>query len=366
VFYLILSGKDDIPNSLFILVLNFDNKSYMKRLLILFALLLGLGGIAYYLNNNADNGKTSLSGEDRNFAFQRDQIGKIAVQKVGEKMQTFTRKEGGIWIVDDKYKVSQFTMPYLLQSVSDLTIQSIPPKNATKNILNDFKKLGIQVKIYDLEGKEVRSYKVGSESHDDKGTYFLMDGSNQPYNMYIKGFDGTMRTRFFQPIDKWRDREIWQYDPKDIVEVGVKYHKNEKESFLLKVDESKIDVRPLSQFIKPSDKDINQDKCKAYLSSFTRIYAEDYDNDNIRKDSISNLIPFATIAVKDQTGHVNEVDFYPFRDLLLKNVNTKDLEEAKKIERFFIKHSKGDFMVVQKRQVKEVFRPYDFFLKEDS
>ena len=50
--------------------------------------------------------------------------------------------------------------------------------------------------------------------------------------------------------------------------------------------------------------------------------------------------------------------------IFLKNVNTKDLEEAKNIERFFINHSKGDFMVTQNRLVKEVFRPYDFFLME--
>lgn len=338
----------------------------MKRLAILFAILITLAGVAYYLNLNSNDGKTSLTGNDRNFAFPRDQIGKITIQKTGEELQTFTLKDGGEWYINDKFKVSQFTMPYLLQCVSDLTIQNIPSKKATKNIMNDFARVGIQVKVYDLNGEEVRSYKVGLESFDDKGTYFLMDGSKQPYNMYIKGFDGTMRTRFFQPLDKWRDREIWQYDPKDIAEVGVKYHKNQKESFRISVEENSINVRPLSQFIAPSDKEVDQDKAKAYLSAFIRIYAEDYDNNNIRRDSISNLIPFVTVAVKDKTGHINEVDFYPFRDLLLKNVNTKDLEEAKNIERFFLKHSKGDFMVAQMRQVKEVFRPYDFFLKEES
>jgi len=336
----------------------------MKRLAILFAILISLGGIAFYLNTTADDGKTSLTGADRDFSFPRDQIGKVTIQKVDMPLQILTLKGGGHWYINDKYKVSQFTMPYLLQCLSDLTIQNIPPKSSTKNILADIDRVGLQVKVFDLDGKKVKSFKVGLESFDDKGTFFLMDGSKQPYNMYIKGFDGNMRTRFFQPIDKWRDKEIWQYDPGDIVEVSVEYHKSQKESFKLTVDGSKINVVPLSPFIKPSEKEINQDIGKAYLSVFTRIYAEDYDNENVRRDSIAGIVPFATIAVKDKTGHVNEVDFFPFRDLLLKNVNTKDLEEAKKIERFFINHSKGDFMVTQKRLVKEVFRPYDFFLKE--
>ena len=335
----------------------------MKRLVILFVILISLGGVAYYLNSNADDGKSSLTSSDRDFAFPKEQIGKITIQKVDFPMQTFTRKEGGNWYINDKYKVSQFTMPYLLQTISDLSIHNIPPRNSNKNIYKDIEKAGIQVKVFDLEGKQVRSYRVGLESFDDKGTVFMMDGSKQPYNMYIKGFDGNLRTRFFQPVDKWRDREIWQYDPDDIQQVEIEYHKSQKESFRLSRNGSSFEVEPLSQFISPSDKAVNQDIARAYLSAYTRIYAEDYDNENIRRDSISQLIPFATVAVTDKTGAKKEVDFYPFRDLLLRNVNTKDLEEAKRIERFFLNHSKGDFMVAQFRQVKEVFRPYTHFLE---
>jgi len=337
----------------------------MKRLLILFVLLVGLGGIAYYLNTTADDGKTSLTAADRNFAFPKDQIGKVSLQKVGGPKYTFTLREGGEWYINDTYKASQFTIPYLLQTLSDITIQNLPAKNSIPNILRDFQKSGIQVKVYDLDGNEVRSYQIGLESYDDKGTYFLMDGSNQPYNMYLKGFDGDVRSRFNQPLDKWRDRVIWKYDPEDITEVVVEYHKSQKESFRLKKDGSKIEVTPLSSFITPLDKEVDQKIASSYLSGFKRIYAEDYDNQNVRKDSISNLVPFATISVQDKTGKTNKVDFYPFRDFLLKNVNTKDLEEAQKIERFFINHSKGDFMVTQKRMVKEVFRPYTHFFQED-
>ncbi|MEM9546622.1 MAG: hypothetical protein AAGA77_11660 [Bacteroidota bacterium] len=336
----------------------------MKRLAILFVILISLGGVAYYLNSTADDGKTSWSATERDFSFPRDQIGKVTIQKVGDPMQTFTLKSGGTWYLDDIYKVSQFTMPYLLQCLGDITIHNIPSKNATENILRDMDRMGIQVQVYDLEGNKVRSYRVGLEAHDDVSTSYIMDGSNQPYNMYLKGFDGDVRSRFLHPIDQWRDREIWQYDPKEIVEVDVKYHKDLKESFKLTVQGSSYNVTPLSQFIEASEKEVDQDRARAYLSAFTRIYAEDYDNENIRRDSISALVPFVSISVKDKNGHVNAVDFFPFRDLLLRNVNTRDLEEAKKIERFFINHSKGDFMVVQKRQTKEVFRPYSFFLKD--
>jgi len=191
-----------------------------------------------------------------------------------------------------------------------------------------------------------------------------MDGSNQPYNMYLKGFDGNMRSRLYQKIDKWRDKEIWQYDPNDIVEVGIKYHKNQKESLLLKVDGSNIDVKPLSKFITPSEKEVDQDRARAYLSAFTRVYAEEYDNNNSRKDSIRSLLPFVTVAVKDKTGHVNEVQFFPFDDIVSKSINTRNMADAAKIERYFLYHNKGDFMVTQTRMIKEVFRPYSFFLKD--
>ena len=339
----------------------------MKRLLILVAILLGLAAVAFYLSPKEKGPDTSISTSDRQFAFPEDQMGMVTIKQVDRPIKTFTRGDGGIWYLNNKHKVSRFTIPQITKTLANITIQNIPSKNETKTILKDIRETGIQVKIYDLDMKEVRSFKIGTESYDESGTSFLMDGSNQPYNMFLRGLNGDVRTRFTQKIDRYRDRELFQYKSEDIREVSVEYHKDQKSSFKLTSDGSDIDVVPLSQFLDPVDKPVSPDRVKAYLGGFSRIYAEDFDNDNVRLDSIRALVPFATVTVKDKQGSINEIDLIPFKDIITRNSNTRDIAQAKKIERFFVnKTTDGeyDFMVAQNRLLQPVFRGYDYFFKD--
>ena len=336
----------------------------MKKLLILLAFLIGLAAVAYFLKPQNDGPKTSMDTSDRNFAFPEDQMGMVTVKAKGRALQTFKRGNGGIWTLNDKYKVSQFTLPQITKTLSSIKVQNIPSRGETESILKDIAKVGIQIKIYDLDLKEVRSFQIGLESYDESGTAFLMDGANQPYNMFLSGLYGDVRTRFTQEVDRYRDREMFQYLAEDITEVSINYHKDQKSSFKLTVDGSDYKIEPLSQFLQPTTKSVSPDRVKAYLGGFSRIYAEDFDNSNVRLDSIRALIPFATVTVKDKKGSSNEIDFIPFKDIITRNSNTRDISQARKIERFFInKTTDGnyDFMVAQNRLVQPVFRGYDYF-----
>jgi hypothetical protein len=338
----------------------------MKKLMILFALLIGLAA-AYFLKPQNSGPKTSMDTSDRRLSFPEDQMGMVTVKPKEKILKTFKRGTSGIWTLNDKYNVSEFTLPQITKTLANIKIQNIPSKGETKTILKDIAKSGIQIKIYDLDGKEVRSFQIGLDSYDETGTAFLMDGSTQPYNMFLKGLNGDVRTRFTQKIDRYRDREMFQYNSEDIKEISVKYHKDQKSSFKLTVDGSDYKVEPLSQFLEPTTKPISPERVKAYLGGFSRIYAEDFDNTNYRLDSIRALVPFATVTVKDKKGSINEIDFIPFKDIITRNSNTRDINQARKIERFFInKTTDGnfDFMVAQNRLAQPVFRGYKYFFNE--
>jgi len=335
--------------------------------MILFALLIGLATVAYFLKPQNEGPKTSMDTSDRNFAFPEDQMGMVTLQSKGQELKTFKRGTGGIWTLNKKYKVSQFTIPQIIKTLANIRIQNIPSKGETVTILKDIAKVGVQIKVYNLDLKEVKSFQIGLESYDETGTAFLMDGSTQPYNMFLKGLNGDVRTRFTQKIDRYRDREMFQYKAEDITEISVKYHKDQKSSFKLTVDGSDYKVEPLSQFLEPTTKPVSPDRVKAYLGGFSRIYAEDFDNTNVRLDSIRALVPFATVTVKDQKGSTNEIDFIPFKDIITRNSNTRDINQARKIERFFInKTTEGnyDFMVAQNRLAQPVFRGYNYFFEK--
>ncbi len=338
----------------------------MKKLMILLALLIGLAAVAYFLKPQNDGPKTSLDTSGRRFSFPEDQMGMITVKQKKRPLKTFKRGEGGIWYLNDKFRVSQFTLPQITKTLAKIEIQNIPSKGETQTIIKDIEKVGIQIKIYDLDGKEVRSFQIGVESYDETGTAFLMDGASQPYNMFLRGLNGDVRSRFTQKVDRYRDREMFQYLSEDIKEVSVNYHKDQKSSFKLTVDGSKYEVEPLSQFLEPTTKSVSEERVKAYLGGFARIYAEDFDNNNVRLDSIRALVPFATVTVKDKKGITNEIDFIPFKDIITRNSNTRDINQARKIERFFInKTTDGqyDFMVAQNRLSQPIFRGYDYFFE---
>lgn len=339
----------------------------MKKILVLLVILAALAAIAYYLKPADDSDRSSLSGSDREFNYPKEEIGKFVISKPGKESLTFERKRGGIWMINNQYKASQFVVPTLLAPLSNMKIQFIPSKKETQTILADMDRIGIQIKVYDLEGKEVRSYRVGLAAHNDSGTAYLMDGSSQPYYMYLKGLAGDIRVRFSQSISSLRDRCLFEYKPDDIKEVSVKFHKDQKSSFKLVMDGEEATVTPLSSYISPIDKPINYDYVKAYLGAFNRIYAENFDNENSRRDSLEALVPFVSITVTDKNGETNAADFLPLRDIITRNVNTRNVQDAATIERYFVLHKKeglDDFMLAQHRNVKGILRPYDYFFQK--
>jgi len=338
-------------------------KRIMKKILILLFVLIGLGAMAYLLKPEDKGAKTSLSTTDRDFAFPEAKMGKVTIQKKGEEMQSFERK-GGSWYINEKYKVGDHTIPQLTTTLSKIAIQNIPSKKETILMLKDLEDNGIYVRIYDLEGNLAKSYTIGLESLDESGTAFLMDGAKQPYNMYLRGYETEIRSRLLHSIDEWRDKSLFDHKANDIKEIAIKYHKDQKSSFKLEINGGDYKVAPLSKFMTASNAPINKNRVNAYLGEFEKLYAENLDNENIRRDSIAQLVPWATVAIMTNDGNINEMDFFPFQDLVLKFVNTKEAKEANKIERFFVnKKDHSDFYVAQNRVLRRIFRDYQFFLE---
>ncbi|MEE9439055.1 MAG: DUF4340 domain-containing protein [Saprospiraceae bacterium] len=331
----------------------------MKKNVILLAVLICLGLLAYFLVNKSNAGKVISA--DRLFAYPKEKVKKISVEKVGKPIQNFELKNGN-WYINNKYKIENHTIRHMLDAISNVTIQNIPSNKAKATILKDMKTDGISVKIYDNSSKAVRAYTIGTKAHDDKGTAYLVSGQTQPYNMYIKGFDGDLRARFYHKIDDWRSKEIFAYNPKEIEEIIVDFNKNNEHSFRITKHKGQYDVNPLNQYIKKSKRPLSQDVIRGYVSLFDKVYGESFDNDNLHKENIErNNSPFATISVTAK-GKTKTIELFPFRDILLEGVSTKDIEEIEQIERHFVKINKNeDLMIAQNRLIKPLLRPYSIF-----
>ena len=96
------------------------------------------------------------------------------------------------------------------------------PRQAVADVVKDMATEGIKVEIYAKNGKALRTFYVGGSTSDDRGTFMMMENSNEPYVMHIQGFQGMLRPRFHTDEQDWRDRFVFKLKPEDIKMVDRK------------------------------------------------------------------------------------------------------------------------------------------------
>jgi len=331
----------------------------MKKTLILLAILVTLGAVAYFLKTNNANDNSSIDLSDRNFAYENENnIGKIILQKPNQKAQIFERR-GQDWYVND-YLVGEYKIPTLLKAITSVRVEHLPPKNTIPTIYDAIKKDGVHVEVYTKSGKKVRSYTVGPNANSGRCTYMLADGKDQPYCMNIKNF-GQLRPRFVQTLDTWRDVALFRLDKEDITDLTVEYNKDYTSSFQIIKNRGDYIVKDIGGLTKGNK--INQARVLDYLSEYEKLYGEGLDNNYNLKDSVSNLLPFATVTVIKKGGESKSIKLFPKEEV--QNISDEVLttDDTKQIQKYFVSTSDGDFMVAQHRLIRPIFRPYDYFIE---
>lgn len=339
----------------------------MKRLLTLLIIMLLLGGIAYYIHNSQENKGPAQSASydfsDREFAVKDiDNIGKIEIQKAYQD-GTVLDKRNGVWYVNGKYEANKAAVEYLLNTIKGVEIQNIPPRSSVPNIVKELERSGLHVSIYDTKGNLMKGYTIGSLAYDEMGTSFLLDGKQQPYNLFLKGFEGRLRERYSNTEEQWRSKKVRTGKPDQIEKVTMEYPKKQSQSFVLDNSTATPSVTTLSKFVKKGEKEINPDKVRAYLSEFNNLYAEGFENEYFFKDSITQLIPFATLTLEEKDKDPKVIDFYSYYEMNNPTADIDNTNPALLVERYYANVRDEDFLLVQGKLFKGIFRPYDYFVK---
>jgi len=330
----------------------------MKRLIILFAIMVFLAGGAYFAKEYAgDKGNTSIDTSDRKFAFDdKDDIAKIIINRADKKVNTFTNKKGR-WYIND-YLVADYKINLLLNAITKIRVENLPPKTGHQTIFKSIKENGINVQVYNKSGKKVRAYDIGPDATNDRCTYLVLEGFKQPYCMNISGF-GSLRSRFNQDVALWRDVAIYRLAEDEIASVKMEYNKDYTSSFEITNEGGKVSVIDIGG--KTKGQQINEAKVKSYLSAFRELNGEGYDNDYILRDSINTLLPFATVTVQETNGKVKSMKLFPMAEMIDPEDESFDAEDALRLEKYFVEISNGDFMVAQQKLLKPIMRPNSYF-----
>ena len=324
----------------------------MKRNLILLIAILLIGAVALYLNRHRGDVTSNIDRAESNFRIENTgTIGRIILtQKDGTRSDL--RREGDHWLINDLHRARQSNVDHLLLGIQRQNLDHIPNKSATTNILPSMAVTGIHVEIFDLQGKPLLNYYVGGVTQDERGTYFLKEGSSQPYCLNQPGFDGGLRARYaLTPID-WRDVRFWMEKPEAMDTMKVFYPKMRQHSFVIYKKGSSWTVDPM--FITtPKKEGLVPNRIESYFTTLSMLACEDYMNDVPERDSVLQMIPFMDMTLV-YPDHRSSIRFYPIQ----KGVTS---EYAPPVSRYFVEYEGHDFMIGQHEVMKGAFRSYDYF-----
>ncbi len=332
--------------------------STVTKLLLAAFVVLGLATM-WYLNKRET---TSLSGADYDFSVKDTaSIGKIFIADRANHSVTLTRN-GDHWMVNGKYRARTSPIRNVLTMLHNVTLKYRLPRAAVRTAVKDLATLGIKVEVYNRSNKLLKAFYIGGPTPDERASYMVMEGSNEPYVAFEPLIDGALSQKFFSQEVEWRDRTVFQEDVNNIAELSVDYPSQKDKSFRLTSTNSGYTVTPFYPSIPRSMQPYKKGSAESYLVGYNKLGAEGFELNNPYRDSISAMTPFAIISIKSTKGDTKSVSLHPIvsYDKEGKPI-ISDMTGKVVVERYYANCSWGDFMMVQDQLVKKYLMSYQSF-----
>ena len=116
-----------------------------KRILIIAAVLIGLGLLAYILAKKDEKQSIGIDLSDRDFSVENvEQIGRISLKSKTYPELVFTRS-GDTWVINNRYPVNEITFKNFLGTLTNLRMVYLPPKESMPKIVEDTRNNGIHI-----------------------------------------------------------------------------------------------------------------------------------------------------------------------------------------------------------------------------
>ncbi|MGA1544013.1 MAG: DUF4340 domain-containing protein [Saprospiraceae bacterium] len=334
----------------------------------LLLILLSVAGLSYWIvsqvENKSEGGSMNQLSAERNFAVPNiEEVAKVFLaDRKGNT--TLLLKQKDKWLVNDRYKANPNTIENLLNTIQKIEIKYKPPKAAVNQMLTNLATEGIKVMVYDERDRLLKSYYVGGATGDELGTFIIMEGYEEPYVGHLPGWTGNIRFRFNLTGEDWRDKTVFEYPLGTIHKLSIDYPNQPQHSFSL-------EKRGRDYFLnRPTDKLVqkavlvNQGLVERYLKAFEKMGAEAFENNNPRKDSIIEQIPFALINLESTIGKSQQVSLFPIQPAFIQvDAETGEpIPSANNIERYFAFNLPNDLYLIQHRVFQKILLGYDYFV----
>lgn len=331
----------------------------MKKTLLLAALfaLLGIGAWMALQHKKSQN-STAQSWDMEFGVDDTNEIGKIFLADRKGQTATLERKKN-FWLYNGKYRARPTAVSSLLETIQTLKVEYIPTNASDPELVKSLATEGIKVEIYDRQNRVMKKYYVGGVTNDERGTYMIMEGAEKPYVVHIPSFVGQLRVRYMMGDDNWRDRAVFYEKPEEIQSVSVEYPKQKNQSFRIeKLDAASYAVKPFYSTTPVINGPQRKGIAEAYLLQFESMVSEGFETNNLSRDSVSSLVPFAVVTLHTTDNTEKKVRFWPV------DVERNPVTGELFVIRYYADLNNGEaFYLTQHRVFGPLFRGYPFFFE---
>lgn len=347
-----------------------------RTILIVLTLLL-LVALVLWFTQRSD----TFRGEATDFTLNDSStVTRIFMSDKNNNTVTLVRLGPGKWTVNEKYDAQSLTIDMLLRTMVNIEVRQPVAKAAHDNIIKELAVNSVKVEIYqqvyriDLFGlkllpheKLTKVYYVGGATQNNQGCFMLMQGSDEPFVVYLPGFRGFVSPRY-SPLEKdWRDYNIFR---KNIPEIGsVKVELPETPEFSYEVrnnGNNKFTLTALKDGRPVNDYDTL--KVLNFLSGFRNLNFEALLNDMApaQKDSILASKPFIILTLTDTARTAETIRIYHKKGVS-GMADPQGINLPYDTDRLYASVNNGrDFTLIQYYTFDKVLRPLPFFTKEGA
>lgn len=267
-----------------------------KQIILGISLIILLSGLAFYAMKEKEKAST-LEISDTAFSVQDTaSIDKIFIaSKFGWKT-LLEKNNNGEWILNDKYRVNKMQLNILLKTLYWQRIKRPVHKGERETVIKNIATKGSKVEVFQ-NGELSKTFYVGGDVKDSKGTYFIMEGSENPFVLYMPNHTGFLSPRYVVKEENYRHTQIFGSSLKTFEEIKVQYPLNPSVGFIIKNENGNADLVGIDNY--------DQVALNNYVSSFKRIHITRYveDEESIAIiDSLKASPPHVEIFVKDNSS----------------------------------------------------------------
>ena len=329
-----------------------------KSLLWLVGLLIVILSIFWYLQKQETEVKATAY-PDREFSIKDEtQISRVFIADLQGRKMNLTKQEGGLWLINDSVKASVTIMDQVLYTLSKIRIDHIPPETMNKTIFDAMRTSGIKIEAYNAENQKLRSLILGPGTHDERGSYMMVEGQKQPYAMKLPGHTGTLRPLFdLRSVEAWRSRDWISIQPEEIKSVQVNYPRQKGSGFTIQRKADSLQLKAESDLVEISQKAPSQRLLESYFEGFTYVPLFRREDDNPKKDSIMSLTPHIEMRIALTSGDVEELALIP----AIGRLDDGSLNLEGRFPNYWVVQKPGRIQTVQVAQLKQWLRDYRSF-----